>query len=112
VESLYVARISDLDRFHDVSKRPVGSRHDNAILGPNFTQGPKECITMSGDADVPGGPRKSSTVNVPGGHSKDFRSSAFENHYRKVKAGDLDSSNRLSTVRRNNNESMWKSSIM
>src|ERR1700733_1415483 len=59
-------------------------------------------------AGISGGPWQSSSVNVPGGYSKSFRGCAFENSHRKMKAGNLHSSDRLSGARGNDHESVWK----
>jgi len=96
VEDSDVSWIDDFGRIHDISKCPVRCRQDDAILRPDLTQRPKEGVTMSGDANIPAGPRESRTTDVPCGHPKNFWSRAFENHHRKVKAGDLESSDRLS----------------
>jgi hypothetical protein len=63
---------------------------------------------MCGDTDISGGPWQSSSVNVPGGYSKSFRSCAFEYSHGKMKAGNLYSSDRLAKARGNDHESVWK----
>src|ERR1700685_2328919 len=63
---------------------------------------------MSGDPDVSSAPWKSRAGNVSGGHSENFRSSAFQNHHGHVKAGDLDSSDRVARMGRKNHHNMWK----
>src|SRR5260370_18697733 len=110
VEDLYITRINDLDRFNHISKRTVGSRQDYAIRRPHVAQRAKKSVTMSGDADIPCGSRQRSTVDVAGSHSKSFRSSAFQNHHRNMKARNLDSSDRVSRMRWKNNDGMWKRS--
>lgn len=107
-EDLHVAWINDLDCVYYVSKCAIGSRHHYLVVLPQFAQRAKERVAMSGNTCISRGPWKSCTANVSGGRSKDLRSCTFENHHRKMKAGYLDSSHRLSGAGRNNDEGTRK----
>src|SRR5579883_2332067 len=64
---------------------------------------------MCCDTDISGGSWQSSSINVPGGYSKSSSSCAFENGHGKMKAGNLNSSDRFAWARRNDHDSVRKS---
>ena len=105
LEDLHVVWIDDLNCIYDISKCSVGCHHNNAVLRSDLTQGPEECVAMSGDSDVSLSSWQSSAFDVSRGHSKYFLRRAFEHHHRKVKPGNLDSADRLAKPRRNDYES-------
>ncbi|HXK01477.1 MAG TPA: hypothetical protein VMS37_03685 [Verrucomicrobiae bacterium] len=108
MEDLDVGWINDLDCVHHVAKYPVGRRHEDFIVTPQVAQRAKERIAMSGDSHISRRSRKSRAVDVSGRRSEDLRSRAFENHDGKMKAGDFDSSHRLSGPGRNDDEGTRK----
>ncbi len=107
-EDSHIAWADNLNPVYDVPECSVGRGDDDRVPRLYSSQGSEQCVAMCCDTDIPRGPRQSSSVHVPGGYSKSFRSCAFKNSDGKMQAGNLNASDRFSKARRNDHESVWR----